>query len=268
MLVGADDQRSTTPRGSCRATAGMLMRLSTRGNAVSGTTYSPGVSLPATAPAGWIRPAGHRRRRRGVGGVSGGGCCRLRLAVALPAPACPRPSCRLLRRAFAAGFAAAAFLAESPPRSCSTAEGLPVAVSPLMPRPRRVRSIAGRAFSSALVLSVIRNSRNALRCTMALARAGSVMPASSTTMRSSPAFWTSGSSMPNSSIRFRSTVSARSRSRLGSAETCFDWSSSSARCMPPWRSRPCLSGTRVIVVSRMTPLSPRSRRVRLRGKRK
>ena len=48
-------------------------------------------------------------------------------------------------------------------------------------------------------------------------------------------------------MRFRSTVSARSRSRLGSAETCFDWSSSRARCMPPWRSSPRLSGTRVTV---------------------
>ena len=113
--------------------------------------------------------------------------------------------------------------------------------------------MAGSAFSSALVLSVMRNSRKALRWTMALARAGSVMPASSTTMRLSPAFCTSGSSTPNSSMRFRSTVSARSRSRLGSAETCFDWSSSRARCMPPWRSRPRLSGTRVTVVSRMTP---------------
>ena len=128
--------------------------------------------------------------------------------------------------------------------------------------------MAGSAFSSALVLSVIRNSRKALRCTMALARAGSVMPASSTTIRLSPTFWTSGSSTPNSSIRFRSTVSARSRSFLGSAETCFDWSSSSARCIPPWRSSPRLSGTRVTVSSCMTPSGPRSRRVTVRGKRK
>ena len=34
----------------------MLIRLSTRGNAVSGTTYSPGVAVPATAPAGWMSP--------------------------------------------------------------------------------------------------------------------------------------------------------------------------------------------------------------------
>ena len=100
---------------------------------------------------------------------------------------CPWPCCpcrRSSRRPTV--FPAAAFLAESPPSSCSTAEGLPVVVSPLMPSPRRVRSIAGRAFSSALVLSVIRNSRNALRCTIAFARPGSVMPASSTTIRSSP----------------------------------------------------------------------------------
>ena len=50
---------------------------------------------------------------------------------------------------------------------------------------------------------------------MALARAGSSMPASSTTIRSSPTFWISGSVTPNSSMRFRSTVSARSRSRFG-----------------------------------------------------
>src|SRR5262245_59243963 len=57
MLVGADDQRNTRPRGSWRATCGRLSRLSTRGNAGSGTTYSPGVLVPATAPADWIRPS-------------------------------------------------------------------------------------------------------------------------------------------------------------------------------------------------------------------
>ena len=78
-----------------------------------------------------------------------------------------------------------------------------------------MRSIAGSAFSSAPVLSVILNSRKALRWTMALARAGSVMPASSTTIRLSPTFWTSGSSTPNSSIRFRSTVKRQVEILLG-----------------------------------------------------
>src|SRR5918997_1985815 len=53
-LVGAELHRRLTPRGSCRATAGMLNRLSTRGKAVSGTAYSPGISLPPV-PDGAIR---------------------------------------------------------------------------------------------------------------------------------------------------------------------------------------------------------------------
>ena len=48
-LVGAELHRSTTPRGSWRATAGRLRRLSTQGKAVSGTAYSPGTP---PAPAG------------------------------------------------------------------------------------------------------------------------------------------------------------------------------------------------------------------------
>src|SRR3954452_10153815 len=135
MLVGADDQRNTTPRGSCRATAGMLTRLSTRGNAVSGTTYSPGVAVPATAPASWIKlpstpPA--------TGVVSAAALSTPALAAALSAPGLVAP---FLAAGFVAAFAvsrlagvagAAFFLAESPPRSCSTADGLPVpaAVSP------------------------------------------------------------------------------------------------------------------------------------------
>ena len=138
------------------------MRLSTRGKAVSGTKYSPGIVVP-DAPDDWIERA-ENRAAGGAGGVRPG-------AVGL-----------------------GGLLAVSPPRSCSTADGLPPApVSPFTPRLRSVRSMAGRAFSSAPVLSVMRNSRNALRCTMALARAGSVIPASSTTIRLSPTFWMSGS---------------------------------------------------------------------------
>ena len=51
-------------------------------------------------------------------------------------------------------------------------------------------------MSSAPVLSVILNSRKALRWTIPLARAGSVIPANSTTIRLSPTFCTSGSSTP------------------------------------------------------------------------
>ena len=224
------------------------MRLSTRGNAVSGTMYSPGMPPPSGPLAGWMRPDS---TPSGPAVVS---------AAALSVPAL----------ADLPAGTVSAFFAESPPRSCSTADGLPVRVpvSPFTPRPRSVRSMAGSAFSSAPVLSVMRNSRNALRCTMDLARAGSVIPASSTTIRLSPAFCTTGSSTPNSSMRLRSTVSARSRSFLGSADTCFDWSSSSARCIPPWRSSPRLSGTRVTVSSCMTPSAPRTRSVTVRGNRK
>ena len=50
-------------------------------------------------------------------------------------------------------LSAAAFLAVSPPRSCSTADGLPAAVSaPLTPMLRRVRSIAGQRLLQRLGL--------------------------------------------------------------------------------------------------------------------
>ena len=84
------------------------------------------------------------------------------------------------------------------------------------PRPRSTRSIAGIALSSAPVLSVIRNSRKALFCTMLLARAGSAMPGE---LDDDPVVprpsGPRGSATPNSSMRLRSTVSARSMSRLG-----------------------------------------------------
>ncbi len=127
--------------------------------------------------------------------------------------------------------------------------------------------MAGSAFSSALVRSVIRNSRNAAFCTMSMARCGSRTPASSTTMRSSPTFCTTGSCTPNSSTRLRSTVRARSMSRATSLETRFDWSSSRPRCMPPWRSSPSFSGIFFSVVSRIAPSAPRVRIVTSRGKR-
>ena len=143
----------------------MLSRLSTRGNAVSGTMYSPGAE-PPPPPEGWISPAS---TPPDTGAVSAGAAGAESFAAGAFAAG-----------AFAAAesfFAAVSRLpAVSPPSSCSTADGRVVGDSPRMPRPRSTRSIAGIAFSSALVSSVIRNSRNALRWTMALARAGIVDP--------------------------------------------------------------------------------------------
>src|SRR5882672_5795577 len=125
MLVGAADQRSTTPRGSCRATAGMLIRLSTRGNAVSGTTYSPGVDVPATAPASWIRLP---RTPPGTGVVSAAALSAAALAAALSAPdlaaafLAPGLAAAFSAPGLAGAAGAAFFLAVSPPRSCSTAD--------------------------------------------------------------------------------------------------------------------------------------------------
>ena len=137
--------------------------------------YSPGAEPPAL-PEGRISPA----RTPPLTGALAVSFAALSFAAAES----------LVAAAPVLGLAlsAPALFAVSPPRSCSTADGRPGAASPLMPMLRSTRSIAGMAFSSALVSSVMRNSRNALRCTMALARAGSSMPGSSTTSRSSPTF--------------------------------------------------------------------------------
>src|SRR5690242_1253856 len=148
----------------------MLMRLSTRGNAVSGTAYSPGVALPATCAAGWIRPAStppiSDARALSAAAESFATGLVVGLAAGFAAGLAPAfAGVWVPVFAAAAPLAVSAFpesalvlvsvFALSRPRSCSTAEGLPFPVSPLIPRPRRVRSIAGMALSSALVLLVI-----------------------------------------------------------------------------------------------------------------
>src|SRR6185369_14754463 len=113
MLVGAEAQRKVSPRGSCRATAGMLIRLSTRGKAGSGTTYSPGVLLPATWPAGWMRPD---RMPPLVGAAESAAVLSLAADLSDGLPAVAALSEGLpgaLSPAFSAVLPAAAFLAES-----------------------------------------------------------------------------------------------------------------------------------------------------------
>src|SRR5206468_12468439 len=97
----------------------MLIRLSTRGNAVSGTTYSPGVAVPATAPAGWMSPP-----RIPLPGARAPALSAEAVSVAVLSEATLPLAAGFL--AGAAGFlaGAAGFLTESPPRSCSTADGL------------------------------------------------------------------------------------------------------------------------------------------------
>src|SRR5437867_1640873 len=124
----------------------------------------------------------------------------------------------------------------------------------LDPARRSVLSISGRASRNRFFISVMRNSRNAVRWMMPLARAGSFSPASSTINRSLPTTCTTGSVVPNSSIRVRTTRSARWIASAGSGTGPFDWSTSKARWIPPCRSRPRLSGTRRIVVSFIRPV--------------
>src|SRR6476661_7791231 len=127
-------------------------------------------------------------------------------------------------------------------------------------------SMRASDFSSACVLSVIWNCRKAEFCTSASARARSSMPGSSTTMRSLPTFCTTGSDTPNSSMRLRTTFSARSIASPLFCTTPLLSSTSSARYIPPCRSSPRLSGMRVRVVSRNSPVfGLRSRTVMVRG---
>ncbi len=152
-----------------------------------------------------------------------------------------------------------------PPAAVSVAPGVaPPPIAPL--RSRMSWSMRGITFSSAFVLSVIWNCRNADERTRSSARARSFSPGSSTTMRSFPTFCTTGSATPNWSMRLRTTVSARSIASLLFATTACDSSTSSAMYMPPCRSSPRLSGTRRTVVECMTPSVPRLRIVTSRGK--
>jgi hypothetical protein len=121
------------------------------------------------------------------------------------------------------------------------------------PLSRAIASMRGRARSRACVLSVIWNWRKADFCTTCVARSGSSMPGSSTMMRSSPTFWTTGSETPNSSMRLRTTRRALFSASLLFATVPFDSSTSSARCIPPCRSSPRLSGTRVTCFSTRVP---------------
>src|SRR5690242_12368879 len=89
---------------------------------------------------------------------------------------------------------------------------------------------------------------------MLLARAGSFSPASSTINRHRPWTCTTGSVVPNSSIRVRTTCAARWMASAQSGTGPFDWSTSSARWMPPCRSSPRLIGTRRTVVSFIRPV--------------
>ena len=140
------DQRRVTPRGSWRATVGMFSRLSTRGNAVSGTMYSPGVP-PA---AGWIRPARTPPVALAAAAVS---------AAAVSPPAASLVRCHR-QRSCSARVTAQQLLH----RRGLAGRGL-LAVDAHL---RSTRSMPGIAFSRALVSSVILNSRKALRCTMRL----------------------------------------------------------------------------------------------------
>ena len=96
------------------------------------------------------------------------------------------------------------------------------------------------------------------------------MPGICTTMRSLPCFWTTDSDTPNPSMRERTVLSARSIASafLSAGMLCFESSTSSARYVPPLRSRPRCSGTRRTVSSWSDAVRlPRSRRVTLRGNR-
>src|SRR5438067_1680735 len=70
------------------------------------------------------------------------------------------------------------------------------------------------------------------------------------------------------SIRLRTVFSARSIASgiLSGVIACLDSSTSSARYVPPWRSRPFRRGTWRWTVSRRTPSAPRCWTLTLRGK--
>src|SRR5215207_2401233 len=99
-----------------------------------------------------------------------------------------------------------------------------------------------------------------------MARSRSSMPGISTRIRSLPAFSMTVSETPSPSIRVRTTLSARSIASLLSATTPLESSTSSARCIPPDRSRPFRSGTRYVVVSKKVPSARRWRTFTFRGK--
>jgi len=121
--------------------------------------------------------------------------------------------------------------------------------SALRPLSFAIASRRGSVFSSAFVLSVIWNCRNACSCAILIARSRSLTPGMSIRMRSLPAFWMMGSETPMPSMRVRTTLSARSIASPLFATAPFDSSMSSARCMPPDRSSPSRRGMRRMVVS-------------------
>ena len=115
----------------------------------------------------------------------------------------------------------------SEPNNCATL----VAACPgvFTPARRRALSISGTASRNRFFMSVMRNSRKAVRWMMLLARAGSFSPATSTIRRQRPTICTTGSVTPNSSIRLRTTRSARWMASAQSGIGPFDWSTSRAR---------------------------------------
>src|SRR6266511_1308150 len=91
-----------------------------------------------------------------------------------------------------AALSRSAFVLEVSPNSCATADGA-AAVRDLMPALRSTPSTCGKASLNKLFMSVMRNSRNAVRWITLLARAGSFSPASSTMRRQRPWICTTGS---------------------------------------------------------------------------
>src|SRR6059036_404728 len=221
-LLARPEVQRLIPRGMSRCTSSRASRLSATGTCSSGTRNSPG-SWP------W-----YSSEASGPGALSSVVSFAAALLFSLLFLAFPLPV--------------------SAPNSCVTLAAAPAWPGVFTPARRSVLSISGRASRNRFFISVMRNSRNAVRWMMPLARAGSFSPASSTINRSLPTTCTTGSVVPNSSIRVRTTRSARWIASAGSGTGPFDWSTSKARWIPPCRSRPRLSGTRRIVVSFIRPV--------------
>ncbi|PYP03476.1 MAG: hypothetical protein DMD57_08485 [Gemmatimonadetes bacterium] len=133
---------------------------------------------------------------------------------------------------FAAALPFAVFpfaLPVSAPNSCVTLAAAAPCPGARTPARRNALSISGNASRNRFFISVMRNSRNAVRWMMPLARAGSFSPASSTMRRQRPWICTTGSLVPNSSIRVRTTFSASWIAVAQSGTGPFDWSTSRAR---------------------------------------